>query len=381
MTREGVTNEPNDEAILACAADACKDPHVTCVALLARDQRLCEAVTIHATAHGRQVILLLQDTKTCNTEAVESHGAKVIRLAVSETVWRVQAHLLSAGNGEVVKATTDPLAAGTLASHSRYLTEFLMDKGFYDSEDNLATALAKCWWEHARQSPTSKSRLTVFPTEATIKLMYASIKQGGQWKAKLHDHAFCVPLTGSGSPLSPTKLAEFGSVFQRRVFQGGGPFILPDSPELTVQMLQRLGYVDQHLNHDINEAMLVFLNSSWNKTKLRLLGLLPAHGDNFDAVSAKLREAFLTNRNRPNWQTAPDDAMVRQLLVKMRLLRSVHTSREKVLKAMIRYSKQLPRQALTCTYAGLVWTILRYQVNTSEQRQRDVILPRDDGLF
>ncbi|CAL1140409.1 unnamed protein product [Cladocopium goreaui] len=159
-------------------------------------------------------------------------------------------------------------------------------------------------------------------------------------------------------------LETYGNIQSRAIFRGGGPFMLPDSPNLTAEALRRLGFLDDGLNGNLAEAMLVFANLSDNKNTLRRLGMLPDPEDKSLDVERKLRSAFLSTASPGKWcrnETALSQKVL-QTLERADMLPQKgpsEYSHEEIFEAMKSFvsRQKLPRMH---TFNGLRFRIRRY---------------------
>ena len=188
----------------------------------------------------------------------EDVGAQVLALESSrDSSAKIRAILHADGTGSV--QFCDPYTSYDSSQQVEVVRSFLQDLA-YDDGGYLVHAAAKFWVRNNLGS------LAVFPQQCSTYALYEMLQEhpGQQsWKRHESNHAFVIPKTSPGSNNTSVKL--YGSVLARRIFRGGGPFLLPDSPALTRSVLRRLGYLDDDLNTDVREAMLVFVNMSDNK--------------------------------------------------------------------------------------------------------------------
>ena len=135
------------------------------------------------------------------------------------------------------------------------------------------------------------------------------------WRKYQHDvAAFVLPLGPAYS--SKKALETFGTRKATQVFAGGGPFIEPDSPQLAVSVMTRLGYLDDFMNADLGEALMVFVNNTINKRNLRKAEALPASTDTHEDSLQNIRRVLLQSPGgRGSWGVAPRDGTVRQMLL------------------------------------------------------------------
>ncbi|CAE7360338.1 unnamed protein product, partial [Symbiodinium sp. CCMP2456] len=171
---------------------------------------------------------------------------------------------------------------------------------------------------------------------------------------RYHDNlAFVLPCAARRGGSKASALRIYGSLRDRQIYQGGGPFMLRSSEELVPRVLQRLGYLDQDLNGSLAEAILVFVNTNYNKGTLRKMDLLPKVSDSADLAAKKLHEAFTSTASPGIWQVVPSDRFLRQLLQKRGFMDNLDADPEELLKAMERYAEdaQLPRMESYNGYA------------------------------
>ena len=202
--------------------------------------------------------------------------------------------------------------------------------------------------------------ITVFPSQIGVKQVCQQMQKHGsrKWKRYANNMAFFLPKCAAGRKLKKTQLRKFGSNLARSFYKGGGPFLLKDSPNLVCQALRRLGFLDDDLNADLQEAMLVFVNGPTNKYSLRKpLDALPSPTDTAAEVEDKLRYAFLSHRTDGQWRVASKDVQIRERLYKQGVLAEVGAARTEVFRAMAEYARlhQLPEMK---TYNGYAFRLL-----------------------
>ena len=213
---------------------------------------------------------------------------------------RVRAILLEDGTGSVEMAEAAPLIdPAELQARYDAITSFLgrsKDQGgeaFY-----LVQLCVKFWFAN------SLGRLVVFPPDFASLAVHDLIKsaQMRSWKKSSESLAYIMPRVAiSSKTISGDTKRKFGSAMARGVFLGGGPFVLEDSADMVERVLRRLGYLDDDLNDNLEEAQFCFLNSSNNKHTLRKSAMLPGSGNTSQKVLESLRAAFLSNRSQGHW--------------------------------------------------------------------------------
>eukprot|EP00438_Fugacium_kawagutii_P002487 Skav209080 [mRNA] locus=scaffold207:373829:390485:+ [translate_table: standard] len=249
---------------------------------------------------------------------------------------RVRAVLDSNGDGSVELAS--PYDTFDNSTNSKSVMAFLEDLGFWNDGDHLIQAVAKFWFAHGLGS------LTVYPFQlATISAYDAMQSEQHVHEAYQRDLAFFLP-AGNPGQRSKACIDTYGSRLARQVFNGGGPFILPDSIDLIPAALRRLGYLDDHMNKDLPEALFCFLNAPANKHQLRKSGFLPQSGARSSEICKILRNAFLCQRFPGLWQYMRKNQAsmqpVLKCLRKARVLDGNKYCKQEVFEAMQMYSEK-----------------------------------------
>ena len=173
--------------------------------------------------------------------------------------------------------------------------------------------------------------------------------------------AFFLPKSPTDRRLtSKTQIRKFGTGVAKALFLGGGPFLLNDSTNLVHEALRRLGYMDNDMNTNLQEAMLVFVNAANHKYKLRKqLDSLPTETDTAAEVEDKLRHAFLSHLTDGQWRLPRSDVEIRKRLCKEGFLLDTEATCRDVFRAMTKYARrhQLPEMK---TYNGYVFRLLSH---------------------
>ena len=233
-----------------------------------------------------------------------------------------------------------------------------------DERGYLMPSVAKFWFMH-RLGP-----VTVFPAQQGCAETIQFVRQAGAeapWLRYRNNLAFLLPTTSS-SKKTRKILDEFGGLKPKRIFRGGGPFIIHDSPDMVVQALSMMGYLDYKSNADVAEAMLTFVNMPENKHRLRkYCDALPSSEDTISDVSEKLRQAFLSHGTDGQWRLAPKDAEVRKELCKQGLLTSEASTKSAVLQAMIKFARRHKLSEMR-SYNGYLLRILHHMNKSSPTR-------------
>ena len=214
--------------------------------------------------------------------------------------------------------------------------------------------------------------------KASVLAVHDHVTQGGRrsWEHNGDRLAFFLPTTSTAGRGRWLDLETYGNIQSRAIFRGGGPFMLPDSPNLTAEALRRLGFLDDGLNGNLAEAMLVFANLSDNKNTVRRLGMLPDPEDKSLDVERKLRSAFLSTASPGKWcrnETALSQKVL-QTLERADMLPQKgpsEYSHEEIFEAMKSFvsRQKLPRMH---TFNGLRFRIRRYIERKNPSMRKEV---------
>lgn len=141
---------------------------------------------------------------------------------------------------------------------------------------------------------------------------------------------------------------------------------------LTMNVLRRLGYLDDCMNSDLVEGLLIFLNSKDNKRNLRKDRMMPNMEDSPYEIQRKINQALVSGQSY-EWSLAPSDMDVRKSLVAERLLVNAQQPRQEVLTAMQEYTRSHGLRAMK-SYNGYVWQLKQLH-NASHPDRRDEVKP------
>lgn len=207
-----------------------------------------------------------------------SAGVEVLPLQISQKVSKVSAVLHPNGTGLVtLDSTYQQPPYDTFIKQERTVIKLMRDLGFRQGDGGfIHQECAKFWCANGR------GPLRVFLHRAAVEGVYNFVtERTGKTSWKRHtDHlAYILPFTKQPGRLSRGSLNLYGEARSKGVFEGGGPFTVRSSPDLTAEVLRKLGFLDDGLNADFSEAMYVFVNFSENKKQLRKLGSLPDPAD------------------------------------------------------------------------------------------------------
>lgn len=370
VERVGGLNDPNDDAIKQEAERLVKLPQTKRLALLTSDRDFVDLVKI-VHLFGKEMLVFLSKDRSGSRKAFEEAGAKVFLVGAEPAVNKVRAILNSDGSGstELAEDASDPLL---LRASMDWVLNTLLHLG-YRSDDShpLLPALAKFWFRH------ELGPLVVYPLQNAVRSAHMVLS--GQRKIKAssdkEDLAFVLPLSAglrNSKLISKADRQLYGTGRAKAVYHGGGPFMLRRSHCLTMNVLRRLGYLDDCMNSDLNEGLLVFLNSARNKMNLRDVGTMPQMEDSPHEIDRKINQALVSGQSY-EWSLAPSDMEVRKSLVAERLLVNAQQPREEVLTAMQEYTRRHGLRAMK-SYNGYVWQ-LKQRHNASDPNRRDQVKP------
>ncbi|CAE7486073.1 unnamed protein product [Symbiodinium sp. CCMP2456] len=352
--------EAND-AVVDRAIRTCDDQSL---ALLTSDYDYVEAVQDAMNA-GKRVLVFVPSKQMSLIIRYQRARVEVQQLQPHVSVLpRVRAFLHQDGSGHV--QLDDPYDPHSLKNEDSVdaCQSFLGDLGFLATGERefLVHSTAKFWLTNELGS------IAVFPATIGMNQLLEQMRHSGslKWRRYGSDMAFFLPKTAR-MKLTKKQMGTFGTGISKEVFLGGGPFMLNDSSNLVRQALRRLGYLDDDMNADLQEAMLVFVNAPKNKCNLRKrLDAIPSATDTAAEVENKLRYAFLSHLTDGQWHVAPKDVQIRACLCKLGFLADMNSARGDVFRAMAKYARrhQLPEMK---TYNGYLFR-LNYYMDSSPKK-------------
>ena len=366
-------SDPNDDAIKQDAERLVKLPQTKGFGLLSSDKDFVELAKMVQSFRKEMRVFLVRH-RSGRRKAFEEAGATVFLLgSAGRAVGGVRAILNSDGSGwtELAEDQPDPESMALAAD----ISDTLCGLGYRSHHKHpLVPALAKFWFRH------DLGPLVVYPTDYALRSVHKVLSGQKQFKALTSDKdglAFVLAVSGPMQTKRTMSVADTqlygGSGKAKRIYAGGGPFILRQSNCLTMNVLRRLGYLDDCTNLDLNEALLVFLNLTDNKRNLRKAGMLPDIKDSHHEIQRKINQALLSEQTHGNWSLAPRDMEVRYQLVAAGLLHKAEQPREEVLTAMQEYTRRHGLRAMN-SYNGYVWQ-LKQRHNASDPSRRDEVKP------
>ena len=232
------------------------------------------------------------------------------------------------------------------------------------------STLCKFWFQH------NLGPLVVFPYLHPVKKVRKVLDEKKKliWTRYAQDRAFLLPMTNPTSKISANSREKYGTGQAKAIVEGGGPLLLPNSEGLVMDVLRKLGYLDDSFNSDPFEALLVFINATQNKQNLRKLDAMPADEDSCSTIQSKLHKALMCGSLPGQWMKPPSDAKIKKLLVRGKLLDTLHVPKIDVLTAMQAYAKEKHLPSMK-SYNGCVWQI-NNSLNSSNHTRRDLLMPK-----
>ena len=385
VPRDGVLSQSNDEVMTSTVQRLCQQSDTTCIAVFSSDRQLVEEIISLASKQGKQAVVVSDDTYKLDghVDQFVKMGAKVLRRKLDhEPPAKVQARLHSDGTGEVQLFTYQHWTHRSgRPQQYKDVMDFLSSRDCPVTEQSLHAVAVKFWFQ---QQTRNQNSLVVFPAFHTLSIVSGMMADLGSFPHRWHrELAYCLPLASIGAKNTKRVQDTYGSIFQRKVLLGGGPFMLEHSDSMVASMLATLGYLDTELNHDIKEAMFVFMNNSHNKKELRRIGLLSTSAFKASQALSTLEEAFLSHITYV-WQCSPADSIPRRMLLQAGRISGLEAPKHVVLLMMRKHvaeatEKGLPTGPELQTYNGLVWRMSRIAAE-SDPKKREIVLVHDDKL-
>lgn len=368
VERVGGFIDPNDEEIKREALRLSKLSKTCRIALLTMDTDFAVLVR-DLTSLGKEVAVLTSKLKAGKTRIFEEAGATVYLLGQERVANKVRAILESDGSGRVEFG--EDLPNSRVLELVPEVSDRLLELKYMDHErSGLLPAIAKFWFQN------SLGPLVVCPMLSAVERVHQILMEERKaWIPYRHDLAFVLPVSGGPSSTSICKSdkQKYGNAMAKKIFLGGGPFIVPKSRSLTDDVLRKLQYLDNDMNADPKEALLIFLNCTRNKRNLRKTGRMPNEGDSYDEIYAKIEKALISGDIPAKWSLAPGDLSIRQKLVAEGLLNHAAQPHSETLVAMRQFARRKGLPVMK-TYNGCVWQLCHW-LNPADPSRRDVLKP------
>ena len=365
-----LSEEPNDQAIIAAIQEHSADNSFRCIALLTSDTGFCDTLKASTAVKSKpSFVVLVPEDRPMVADRYMDEGLEVMKVKSTKEEY-----------GSCVRAILHADGFGSVELAERYqgfenrqsaseVMSFLEDLGYRENgeEEFLLPACAKFWLAN------NLGRLVVFPLQlSTISVHEVISSRKPSWVRYHQPCAFFLPQFYHGR-VTESKRKTYGSALAFAIFRAGGPFMLQDSQQLTLQALKRLGYLDDNLNADEHEAMFCFINLAENKKCLRKMSLLPDRADRTQDVKEKLRLAFLSHASKGQWQImkegGPASKAVREILLAEGLLAKSHfgcspTELLEPMKAYVKRHQLIPMS----TFNGLACQINHHRHENPNKR-------------
>ena len=242
---------------------------VACIALLTTDMGFLGQIRHIVSLRKHEIWIFIPAGAASSIRLYKETGAGVLPVATTSQLAKVgrgpkvRAVLQPDGNG-IVKMAEPWVASPADSEAFDQLHSSLQDLGYRGESGYLVQSVAKFGFSN------HPGRLAVYPAQAACAEAQAVLQATGSrgWARSVDKFAFVLPVSTGGSK-TRRKCKDYGGMASRRVFKGGGPFIIKDSEGLVAEALCRMGYMDASFNSDLPEALFVFVNRPQHKSTLR----------------------------------------------------------------------------------------------------------------
>ena len=365
VERVSGSSDPNDDAIVAEAQVLANLQRTQRIALLTEDRDFVPLVHV-VKELGKEAIVLTRRALHGTKRLYEDAGGQVLMVGEEPARSKVQAILKPDGSGKITFAQTEMVTVDI-----DEVMEFLIKLDYAANKTwSPLQPCVKFWFQH------NLGPLVVFPILHPANKVREVLddKKKLVWTRYAQDRAFLLPITNPSRRTDADTVEKYGTGHAKAIVEGGGPLLLPNSEGLVMDVLRKLGYLDDSFNSDPFEALLVFINMTRNKRNLRKLDALPADEDTCSTIRSKLHQALMCGSLSGKWMKAPSDAPIKQLLVRRKLLETLHAPKIDVLTAMQAYAKEEHLPSMK-NYNGCVWQIKRY-LDPDNPTRRDLLMPK-----
>lgn len=353
----GFKHDPTEDAIRQEALPLASSP-VHAIAILTADSGFAPLAS-DLKSRGKDVFFILPNGNSIGAvHRFERCPARLLVLRSPKREYRVHVKLLSDGAG-ACKFLPAPCASPPIPQEDMIrLDQYFQSIGYPagDGPYNVSVPrIAKFWFTNQLGS------LVVHPRRLACSAMLAELQAGrlSHACAGAKDIAFVLP----GFPKNSQR---YGPPPTDAIVEGGGPFMLQMTQGFHETLMQKMGYLDDNLNADLDEALWVFSQRSRNKMLLKKTQSLDTDG--LPSV-AGLREALLSEQLDGIWHIPPRDKDVRRFLVENAALQSSVASQAEILEAMRMYARSIGLPPRT-TYNGYVWQLLKHCVHAKKPMRR-----------
>ena len=276
-----------------------------CIALLLADADFLPLVK-EVVAAGKSCVVKTVRHLPGLEFALKASGASVIpfKTEVKNTAKYIcSLHADGSGSVQKTRLTFQTVSIHDHEKMNRVCAELEQLSYRSSRRDPVVASMAKFWYQNGLGD------LIVYPRWHAMSSVITAFQRRLKWPPKREDLAFVLPRM----PLrdSPCIRHEYGNSTCASYAQGGGPFILKDSPSLVEEMLERMKFLDTSLNRDLDEALEVFTSLSYNQRELRKCGYKYVDGRN--RLSA-IRAMALSTSCSGCLQTPPSDHEVKEVL-------------------------------------------------------------------
>ena len=369
VERASGTIDPNDAAIMTEAKVLANLQWTRRIAVLTKDRDFVPLAHV-VKELGKEAIVLTGRALHGTKRFYEDAGVQVLMVGEASARSQVQAILNPDGSGKITFAQTEDEGVD-MGGMIDEVMEFLIKLDY--AGDKTWSPLQPCvkfWFQH------NLGPLVVFPSLHPVKKVRKVLddKKKLVWTRYAQDRAFLLPITHKASRIPANTREKYGTGQAKAVVEGGGPLLLPNSERLVMDVLTKLGYLDDGFNSDPLEALLVFINASTNKNNMRKLDAMPADEDTSSTIRSKLHQALMCGSLPGQWMKAPSDAYIKKLLVSRKLLDTVREPKIDVLTAMQAYAREKHLPSMK-SYNGSVWQINNF-LKPDDPSRRDLLMPK-----
>ena len=243
VERVSGTSDPNDAAITAEARVLANWQKTRRIAVLTNDRDFVPLVHV-VKELGKEAIVLTQRVRRGTKQFYEAAGVQVLLVGEEPARSRVQAILNRDGSGKITFAQTEDECVDE-AEMIDEVMEFLIKLDYAGNKTwSPLQPCVKFWFQH------NLGPLAVFPSLHTAQKVRKVLddKKKLVWTRYARDRAFLLPMTNPTSKISADSREKYGTGQARAIVGGGGPLLLPNSERLVMDVLRKLGYLDDGFN-------------------------------------------------------------------------------------------------------------------------------------
>ena len=242
--------KPGDVALIDVVESLIQSSEVSHIALLVSDRDFISCVR-DAKASGRKVTVIVPEARFYVADGYRQQDVDVhILKRETKHMSKVKVLLIPRAKGKVELCSPIPTdeCGEEFATIKKQLTE-LRYCAPDQRDDFMINPIAKFWHSNCTRP------IMLYPLHCGIMQLHKFLASSAGLKPCQRETAFFLPMRQKHQ--SARVKRKFGSRRACRLYHGGGPFVLDDSPQLPASAFKRLGFLDRKQSSEVRESTFV----------------------------------------------------------------------------------------------------------------------------